>query len=51
LWHALYFPSERKVQVSFYLHDEADPGRPGQVRVVRSDYREFRLRSAAAGKK
>src|SRR5262249_54936792 len=51
LWHALYFPSERKVQVSFYLRDEADPGRPDQVRVVRSDYHEFRLSSAAAGKK
>jgi hypothetical protein len=51
LWHALYFPSERKVQVSFYLRDEADPGRPGQVRVVRSDYQEFRLSSAAAVKK
>jgi penicillin V acylase-like amidase (Ntn superfamily) len=40
LWHALYFPSERKVQVSFYLHDE---GEGDQRRIVRSDYLEFKL--------
>src|SRR5262249_38143265 len=28
---------------SFYLRDEPDPDRPGKVRVVRSDYLEFRL--------
>jgi hypothetical protein len=50
LWHALYFPEQRKVQVSFYLRDEADAGQPGKVRVVRSEYLEFRLRGARAGK-
>jgi hypothetical protein len=44
LWHALYFPEQRKVQVSFYLRDEADPKNPGKVQVVRSDYLEFALK-------
>lgn len=43
LWHALYFPSERKMQISYYLGDETAPGRPDQVRIVRSEYQEFRL--------
>jgi hypothetical protein len=51
LWHALYFPEERKVQVSFYLRDEADPDRPGQVRVVRSPYLEFTLKGGSVGKR
>jgi hypothetical protein len=50
LWHALYFPEERKMQVSFYLRDAADPDQPDKVRIVRSDYREFSLRSAKPGK-
>jgi penicillin V acylase-like amidase (Ntn superfamily) len=40
LWHALYFPTERKVQVSFYLRDE---GEGDQRRIIRSDYLEFKL--------
>jgi hypothetical protein len=43
LWHALYFPEERKVQINFYLRDEADPDHPDRPRIVRSDYREFAL--------
>jgi hypothetical protein len=46
LWHALYFPQERKVQVSFYLRDEADAEHPGKPRIVRSDYLEFALEQA-----
>jgi len=42
-WHALYHPAERAVQFSFYLHDEAVPGQPDQVRIARSNYQEFRL--------
>jgi penicillin V acylase-like amidase (Ntn superfamily) len=42
-WHALYHPEERRAQYSFYLRDEPDPERPGKIRVVRSDYLEFRL--------
>jgi hypothetical protein len=45
LWHALYFPEQRKVQVSFYLKDEADPDHPGKTRVARSNYLEFALDS------
>jgi hypothetical protein len=43
MWHALYHPEERRVQLSFYLRDEPDPDRPGKIRVVRSEYQEFRL--------
>jgi hypothetical protein len=41
LWHALYFPEQRKVQVNFYLRDEPDPDHPGKKHIVRSDYVEF----------
>jgi hypothetical protein len=51
LWHALYFPEQRKVQVSFYLRDEADPDQPGKVRIARSDYLEFALGNTKVGKK
>jgi hypothetical protein len=44
LWHALYVPERRSVQVNFYLRDESDPQQPGRVRVVRSEYVEFVLR-------
>jgi len=35
-WHALYYPEQRRVKISYYLRDEGD-------HVVRSDYQEFRL--------
>jgi len=44
LWHALYVPERRSVQVSFYLRDETDPTQPGKTRIVRSDYLEFSLK-------
>jgi hypothetical protein len=47
LWHALYFPEERKVQISFYLRDEVEADRPGKPRIVRSDYLAFALERAA----
>jgi predicted choloylglycine hydrolase len=49
-WHALYHPSERRVQISFYLHDETVPGKPDQVRIVRSPYLEFGLEPTNLGK-
>jgi hypothetical protein len=48
LWHALYVPQQRKVQISFYLRDEMDVDRPSQVRIIRSDYLEFALQDAKA---
>jgi len=51
LWHALYFPEQRKMQVSFYLKDEADPKQEGKVRIVRTDYLEFALPSAGVTKR
>ncbi|HEX3147801.1 MAG TPA: C45 family peptidase [Gemmataceae bacterium] len=50
LWHALYFPEQRKMRVSFYLGDEPDPDQPKKTRIRRSDYVEFVLISAKAGK-
>lgn len=43
LWHSLYYPEERRLQVSFYLRDEEVAGQPDKVKVVRSDYVEFKL--------
>ena len=43
LWHALYYPEERRMQVNFYLRDEEVPGQPNQVKIARSEYLEFRL--------
>jgi hypothetical protein len=48
LWHTLYIPEQRAIGVSFYLRDEADPARPGQTRIVRSDYLEFKLATSNA---
>ena len=35
-WHAFYYPEQRRVKFSYYLHDDG-------ARIVRSDYLEFRL--------
>jgi len=43
LWHALYFPELRKLQVSFYLGEGPDPDQPKQTRIRRSAYSEFVL--------
>lgn len=48
-WHALYYPEERRVKFSFYLHDEPLADQPGNVRIVRSDYLEFRLPATTHG--
>ena len=37
LWHALYFPEQRKVRVSFYLGDEPDADDTKEPRIRRSD--------------
>jgi Acyl-coenzyme A:6-aminopenicillanic acid acyl-transferase len=44
LWHALYVPEQRSLQVSFYLRDEPDPDKEGKSRSVRSDYLTFELK-------
>ncbi len=49
LWHALYFPEKRKMQISFYLHDEPDSADPKKSRIVRSDYLEFALKGGKTG--
>jgi Acyl-coenzyme A:6-aminopenicillanic acid acyl-transferase len=44
LWHALYVPEKRSVQISFYLRDEPDPAKEGATRDVRSEYLQFAIR-------
>jgi predicted choloylglycine hydrolase len=51
LWHTLYFPEERKLQVSFYLRDEPDPAKNGKPRIVRSKYVNFDLSSSRTARK
>jgi hypothetical protein len=48
-WHALYCPEQRRLQISFYLRDEPNPGQPDRVKIVRSEYLEFGLRWTATG--
>ena len=43
LWHAFYYPEDRRVRLSYYLKDEPHPTEPRLVRPVRTDYLEFRL--------
>jgi hypothetical protein len=50
LWHALYVPGQRKLQISFYLHDEPNSKAPGAVRIVRSEYLEFVLKGEKRNK-
>jgi hypothetical protein len=50
LWHALYFPEQRKVQVSFYLGEEPDPSQPKKTHIRRSDYLELVLSSGKGSK-
>jgi hypothetical protein len=48
LWHALYVPERRQVQVSFYLGEGPDPAKPGRNRILRSEYLRFTLKDAKA---
>jgi hypothetical protein len=50
LWHALYVPENRTVEVSFYLRDEPDPDHPEQTRIVRSEYQHFALKDMKSKK-
>jgi hypothetical protein len=43
LWHALYSPEMRSMQISFYLRDEQDTKKPNAITIVRSPYRQFTL--------
>jgi hypothetical protein len=51
LWHALYFPEQRKIQVSFYLGEEPHMKEAGNVQIRRSDYIELTLQPRETGKK
>jgi hypothetical protein len=41
LWHALYHPEQRTVEIDFYLGDEVDPTDPNDVKIRRSGYKTF----------
>jgi hypothetical protein len=43
LWHAFYYPEDRKVRLSYYLRDEPHESEPRLVHPIRTDYIEFRL--------
>jgi hypothetical protein len=43
LWHALYYPEARRVEIDFYLGEEADPVAPQGVKIRRSGYQAFAL--------
>jgi hypothetical protein len=47
LWHVLYCPERRGMQISFFLRDEPDASKPGSLHIVRSPYREFKLNGAS----
>jgi predicted choloylglycine hydrolase len=51
LWHALYFPEDRKLQINFCLRDEPDASQPAKIRIVRSDYLEFGLQGQRVTKR
>jgi hypothetical protein len=47
LWHVLYSPEGRSMQISFYLRDEPDARQSGTIRIVRSPYRAFKLNGSS----
>jgi len=47
LWHAFYYPEDRRVRLSFYLKDEPIPGNDRRIRAVRTEYLEFKLEPTA----
>jgi hypothetical protein len=51
LWHTIYFPDERKVQVSFYLRDEPNAEDSKKPKIIRSDYLSFFLPTTAAARR
>jgi hypothetical protein len=50
LWHALYQPETRSIQVSFYLRDEAPAEKDGKPRIARTDYLSFALPDAKSSR-
>ncbi len=44
LWHALYYPEQRRAEIDFYLGEEPDAASPDGVKIHRSGYITFELR-------
>src|SRR5260221_2542920 len=49
-WHALYYPEDRSLKISFYLRDEPVAGDTKVAQVTRSEYLEFHLAPTNVGK-
>ena len=43
LWHALYYPEQRRLEIDFYLGEEADPAAANGHKFRRTGYMEFTL--------
>ena len=43
LWHALYYPAERRVDIDFYLAEEPAPASASGPKIRRSGYKTFTL--------
>jgi hypothetical protein len=43
IWHAMYYPERRSVDIDFYLGEQADPNSPKGAGIRRSGYRTFSL--------
>lgn len=43
LWHALYFPEERRVEIDFYLGEKAGSAESEGAGIRRSGYKRFKL--------
>jgi hypothetical protein len=43
IWHTLYFPAERRLEIDFYLGDEKDEESPAGRRIRRSGYMSFSI--------
>jgi len=48
LWHAFYYPEDRRVRVSYYLGEEPNPDDARHIKQIRSDYVEFKLQPTAS---
>jgi predicted choloylglycine hydrolase len=44
LWHALYYPEKRRLEIDFYLGEKTDAASPENVKFKRSGYLTFTLK-------
>ena len=44
IWHALYYPEERRLEIDFYLGEEPDSQAPDGMKIRRSGYQRFSMK-------